>query len=116
MTIIPPSLREPLRRFKRYFGFFALSEGVIVLCSTLVWVALFFAERGLSPAAIRSTMFHEAGYWSPVLIFLIPAIMLIHDGRRMIKNAPISLFEFVATLGIVVATLVVFIVSLPPDL
>lgn len=116
MTIIPLSLREPLRKLKRYFGFFALSEGVIVLCGTLVWVALFFAERGLAPASIWATMIHEASYWSPVLIFDVAAILLIHDGKRMIKNEPVSLFEFVAMLGMVVATLVVFIISLPPDL
>ena len=113
MTIIPPSLHEPIRRFKRYFGLFALTEGVLVLLGTLVWIALYFAERGMAIDSLRSTIIDEFFYWSPILIFDVPGLLLVFHGKRMMDNEPISLFEFVTTLGLVVATIAVAFLAQP---
>jgi hypothetical protein len=115
MTIVPLNLHEPLRKLKRYFGFFILTEGALVIAGTLLWIALYFSERGLNPAAIWTTASAELGYWSPILVFDVPALLLIFDGKRMVQNEPISLFGSIAALGLAVATIVVAIIALPQN-
>jgi hypothetical protein len=112
MTVVPPKLREPMKKFKRLTGMLVITVGVAVLSATLAWLVAYFAARGSDLAALRASFGTEIGYWSPVLIFTVPGLLLVFHGKRMMRNAPISLLEFVEVLAWLVMTIVVFFFAL----
>ena len=112
MTVVPTKLREPMKKFKRLTGILVITVGVAVLSATLAWLVTYFAARGSDLAALRASFGTEIGYWSPVLIFTVPGLLLVFHGKRIMRNAPISMLEFVEVLAWLVMTIVVFFFAL----
>ena len=112
MTVVPPKSREPMQKFKRLTGIVAITVGVAVLSATLAWLVAYFAARGSDLAALRASFGTEIGYWSPGLIFTVPGLLLVFHGKRIMRNAPISMLEFVEVLAWLVMTIVVFFFAL----
>lgn len=114
MTIVPLNVREPLRKCKRITGITVVTLGALVLLGTMAWLIAYFSERGFNPATLRTSFSSEFGYWAPVLIFNLPGLLLVFHGKRMIRNAPMSLLEYVEVLGLVVATITVALLAILP--
>ena len=115
MTVIPLNLREPIRKAKRWFGLIAATVGALVLLATLAWLVAYFAARGIDLVALRASFGREFGYWSPVLFFCLPGLLLLIYGRRMMRDAALSLLEFVFVLAILTATIVVVYFGFSPS-
>jgi hypothetical protein len=113
MTVVPFNLREPLRKLKRLIGIFVVSIGVFVLLAMLAWLVAYFTERGFDMTALRTSFGSEFGYWSPVLIFSVSGLLMVFHGKRMIRNAPISLLESVEVLALMESMIAVGLFALP---
>ncbi len=96
MTIVPIGMRKPLCQFKLVYGFILAMTGVAELYATLTWLKNFFSEFGFGG---------ELGHWGPVAIFALLGILLIFHAQRMIRNLPISLFEFVESFAVLAAVI-----------
>ena len=106
MTILPPTLRDPLRRFDRIAGPIIFTLGILLLAAVLIWLALYWNERSFNQ------FFSEWAYWLPVIGFSLPAIHLIYNGREMMQGRGVSLFTyleiFAILIGLTIVSLIVF--------
>ncbi len=92
MTIHPSKVRKPPSKFQRHIGIAVGTMGVFVLISTLSWLIVYIVAHGISLEALQASLVNEFVHWSPVLIFSVPALLLIFHGKRMMRNESISLF------------------------
>ena len=106
MTILPPTLRDPLRKFDRITGPIILIVGLLLSAAVLIWLALYWNERSFGQ------FLSEWAYWLPVTGFSLPAIHLIYNGREMMQGRGLSLFTyfeiFAILLGLTIVALIVF--------
>ena len=97
---------------QRIFGRLLIGIGSLVLLWTLVWVALYFIERGADWQALVLMFTAEVFYWTPVALLGLPGIILIHHGRKLQIQEEAAAFAVVevcivfAILGIVAALVV----------
>ena len=96
MTIVPMGLREPLRQIKLVYGFILAMTGTAELYATLTWLRNYLSKFGSGG---------ELRHWGPVAIFALTGMLLIFHAQRMVRNLPISLFEFVESLGVLAAVI-----------
>ena len=112
MTVVPLNLREPLKKFKRLTGIAVLTVGVVVLLATLAWLVAWFASRAADLAVLRASFGTEFAYWVPVLVFFVPGLLLIFHGKRMMRDASVSLLGFVEVFGSLAMIVVVFFLAM----
>ena len=105
MTILPPTLRDPLRKFDRIAGPIILIIGALLFTSVLVWLALYWSERSFSQ------FFSEWSYWLPVCTFLLPAIHLIYHGREMMLGRGITLLTYVEIFAILIGLSIIALIA-----
>ena len=115
MTVVPLNLHEPLMKFKRIMGVVVVTMGAFVLLATMAWLVADFAGRGVDLAALEASFGSEFGFWSPVLIFNVPGLLLVFHGARMMRDAPLSLLEAVEVLALLVTTIAVVFIALEPN-
>lgn len=104
MTVVSANLREPLQRFKRLVGVVLVTTGAIVLVATQAWVVAYFVERGVD---LDGSFGREFWFWSPVLLFNVPGLLLVTHGARMMRNAPVASLESVEGSALVVSAIAV---------
>jgi hypothetical protein len=97
-----------MRKFKRLTGIAAITVGLVVLSAMLVWLAIYFGARGVDLAALRASFGPEFGYWGPVLLLAVPGLLLVFHGKRMLRDAPVSLLELFEVSGLLVIVAVLF--------
>lgn len=105
MTIIPPVLHEPLRKFDRIAGPIIFIAGLLLLAAVLAWLILYLNERSLG------RFFSEWGYWLPVTMFSLPAIHLIYNGREMMLGRGVSLLTYVEMFFILIGLSIVGLIA-----
>lgn len=105
MTITPPVLHEPLRKFDRIAGPIIFIAGLLLLTAVLIWLSLYLHERNLG------LFFSEWSYWLPVTIFSLPAIHLIYNGREMMLGRGVSLLTYVEIFAILIGLTVVGLIA-----
>ena len=108
MTVVPVNLRQ----FKRIISLVLVSLGLFMLFSTLAWIIGYSTGRGFDIAVLRSSFGSEFGYWSPVLILIMPGLLLLFHGVRMLRNVSPSLLEVVEVLALVVTVIVIGLIIL----
>ena len=81
--------------------------GGIVLGAIIVWLAGYFSARGFDLPALRASFGSEIGYWAPVLVLCVPGLLLVFHGRRMLRNAPISLLAIVEVAALLAVVVVI---------
>jgi len=100
------NLREPLRKFKLVYGLILAVAGIAELYATLPWIINYLSE-------FKSIT--QFGHWGPVVIFALLGMLLIFHSQRMIRNLPISIFEFVESLSVLVALIGITFFGKPFD-
>jgi len=105
MTILPPALRDPLRKFDRVAGPTILIIGALLFVSVLVWLALYWNERSFSQ------FFTEWSYWLPVCTLLLPASHLIYHGREMMLGRGITLLTYVEIFAILIGLSIIALIA-----
>jgi hypothetical protein len=105
MTVIPPAVREPLRRFDRIAGPIVFLLGILLFAAVLIWLGLYLHERALGQ------FFSEWAYWLPVCMFLAPAIHLIYYGKEMMLGHGIPLLTYFEIFAILIGLTIVGLIA-----
>ena len=100
-----------MRKLKRPAGIAVMTIGVLVLAATLTWLAAWFISRGTDVAALRAAFGSEFGHWAPVSLLAVPGLLLVFHGKRMTRDAPLSLLEVFEVTGLLVMVAVVIFLA-----
>ncbi len=101
-----------MTKLKRPVGIAVITVGVLVLAATLAWLVTYFFSRGTDAAALRASFGSELGYWASVSLLAVPGLLLVFHGKRMTRDAPVSLLRIFEVTGLLVmVVVVVFLVA-----
>ena len=101
-----------MTKLKRPVGIAVMTGGVLVLAATLAWLVAYFFSRGAEVAVLRASFGSEFGHWAPVSILATPGLLLVFHGKRMSRDAPVSLLEgFEVTVLLVMVAVVLFLAA-----
>ncbi|MEW6647919.1 MAG: hypothetical protein AB1450_12030 [Pseudomonadota bacterium] len=94
MTALPADAS----RLRRLLGRIAAGLGLLLALAVLLWLGAYWLARDAVPG---QSWRGEAGHWAPVLIFLLPAVLLVMDGRCLLRHAQVPAWVYGELLMIV---------------